>query len=321
VRPENQPYGIQSHTEYEEEVVHSIGQLLREAREEKGLTIPQVAMETRIRQIYIRNIEEGNIDSLPGEIYKIGFIKTYAVFLDLDPTEILRRIGLPQEVSVTYANNKYAIIPTGYQRQSNKKILYLSILGAFGFSIFAYLIHNAGTERVDRIIVPQQEYKEMLEYEFAPKNIEALPQSESGAEGFIKTELSSMKGDNFKDIPPKESLIDNSLPIKSELQEKVSVKTPETSAPKPLNEIIIKAVKDSWIQILDSSEKTVYVRLMHPGDIYTVPQQQDHTLNTGNAGGVKIIFNGRETKLLGTNGQVIRGVNLTESGLDPLFQN
>ena len=64
-----------------------IGQRLRETREAKGLSLEQVAAETRIQERYLTVIEAGNFAALPSRTYAIGFTRTYARTLGLDEHE------------------------------------------------------------------------------------------------------------------------------------------------------------------------------------------------------------------------------------------
>ena len=70
---------------------NGIGTLLREAREQRGIDIEGVARALRIRHPYLVAIEEGRYKDLPGAPYASGFVRSYAEFLGLDATEILRR--------------------------------------------------------------------------------------------------------------------------------------------------------------------------------------------------------------------------------------
>ena len=64
-----------------------IGQRLRETREAKGLSLEQVAAETRIQERYLTVIEAGNFAALPSRTYAIGFTRTYARTLGLNEHE------------------------------------------------------------------------------------------------------------------------------------------------------------------------------------------------------------------------------------------
>src|SRR6478735_4228057 len=66
----------------------SAGERLREAREARGLTIAQVAGETRIPQRHLQTIEAGDFTALPARTYAISFSKNYARMVGLDQNEI-----------------------------------------------------------------------------------------------------------------------------------------------------------------------------------------------------------------------------------------
>jgi cytoskeleton protein RodZ len=74
-----------------------LGQLLREAREKKGLSIAQVEEDTRIRQAQIEALEEDDHDKLPSSIYRKGLLRSYAQYLGLDLEEIRALQGPDQE--------------------------------------------------------------------------------------------------------------------------------------------------------------------------------------------------------------------------------
>lgn len=65
-----------------------VGERLREAREEKGLSLEDVAAQTRIPQRHLASIESGDWENLPAATYTIGFAKSYASAVGLDRMEI-----------------------------------------------------------------------------------------------------------------------------------------------------------------------------------------------------------------------------------------
>ena len=69
-----------------------VGDRLREAREEKSLTIEQVAAETRIPLRHLQTIEAGDFSALPARTYAIGFSRTYARTLGLNEHEVLDQV-------------------------------------------------------------------------------------------------------------------------------------------------------------------------------------------------------------------------------------
>ncbi len=68
-----------------------IGSELRAARERLGWEIDAVAEALRLKPAFIQAIEQGDIRNLPGTAYAVGFVRTYATALGLDPNEAIRR--------------------------------------------------------------------------------------------------------------------------------------------------------------------------------------------------------------------------------------
>ena len=54
-----------------------------------GVTMQQAAEDTRIREKFLRAIESGDYQSLPGSVYTKGFLRNYAQYLNLDAEEML----------------------------------------------------------------------------------------------------------------------------------------------------------------------------------------------------------------------------------------
>ena len=68
-----------------------LGQWLRETRQAKELSLEDVEAGTRIHTRFLAALEEETYDQLPGEISIRGFLRNYALFLDLDPEEVLEK--------------------------------------------------------------------------------------------------------------------------------------------------------------------------------------------------------------------------------------
>lgn len=74
----------------------SVGQILREAREAKGLTLYDLQEKTKIQPRYLKAIEEDRLDVLPGHFYARAFIRTYAEHVGVDPQPLLSQIQTPE---------------------------------------------------------------------------------------------------------------------------------------------------------------------------------------------------------------------------------
>lgn len=66
-----------------------VGEVLRRARVQFGLELPYVAAHLNIRPEHLAAIEAGDIARLPGRVYAIGFVRTYAEYLKLDSDKIV----------------------------------------------------------------------------------------------------------------------------------------------------------------------------------------------------------------------------------------
>src|SRR5258708_6598969 len=69
----------------------TIGELLRETRQQYGTTVEQVGATLRIRPAFLQAIEDDRHDRLPGPVYALGFVRTYADYLGLDGEAIAQR--------------------------------------------------------------------------------------------------------------------------------------------------------------------------------------------------------------------------------------
>ena len=68
----------------------TFGQILRDAREARGLSTSQVAAKTHILVQIIEGMEKEDFHRIPAAIYGRGFVKSYAACVGLDPQPLLR---------------------------------------------------------------------------------------------------------------------------------------------------------------------------------------------------------------------------------------
>ncbi len=71
--------------------MESIGEMLKTAREAKGVSTSEAAKGTRIKVQHIEAMERDDFDVIPAVAYAKGFIKIYAEYLGLDPQPLVRR--------------------------------------------------------------------------------------------------------------------------------------------------------------------------------------------------------------------------------------
>jgi cytoskeletal protein RodZ len=63
------------------------GTLLREARERRGLSVAQVCQATKVPEASLRNLEGGDLEALPADIFVRGFIRSYAKSVGISEAE------------------------------------------------------------------------------------------------------------------------------------------------------------------------------------------------------------------------------------------
>jgi cytoskeleton protein RodZ len=69
----------------------TVGDELRMRREEAGHTIHDVSEAVRIQRRYLEALEDGRLEDLPGTVYALGFLRTYAEYYGFNGDEFVTR--------------------------------------------------------------------------------------------------------------------------------------------------------------------------------------------------------------------------------------
>jgi cytoskeletal protein RodZ len=67
-----------------------IGSRLKTAREERGLTLRDVADSTKISMSALKSIEHNDFDRLPGGLYRRSYLQAFAAAVGLNAAELTR---------------------------------------------------------------------------------------------------------------------------------------------------------------------------------------------------------------------------------------
>ena len=73
------------------EATPTLPQRLVEARERKGVDLYRAERDTKIRARHLAALESGDYAELPGAVYTKGFLRNYALYLGLDPDDVIRQ--------------------------------------------------------------------------------------------------------------------------------------------------------------------------------------------------------------------------------------
>lgn len=105
------------------------GERLRQARESQGLSLAQVAVETRILQQWLIALEEGAFDRLPNDVVARGFVRNYAQYLGLPTDELIELYRRERGVS-----DPIRVVPTARAPHARSYVL-PSFFGVFFVTI------------------------------------------------------------------------------------------------------------------------------------------------------------------------------------------
>lgn len=149
----------------------SAGERLRVAREEKGLSLEDVAAQTRIPQRHLASIETGDWDNLPAPTYTIGFAKSYASAVGLDRTDIGNQ--LREEMGgQRFASNPADVFEPADPRRTMPKGLVIGTIFAVVVLVFLFSwLNKRSLEQTDQ----QQQAQSSAPAPAAPKKIATAP--------------------------------------------------------------------------------------------------------------------------------------------------
>ncbi len=137
----------------------SLGEKLRQARESRGISISEVAAQTRISSLYLEGIEADDYRSLPGGIFNKGFVRSYAKHVGVDEQEALQdyaRLLSSQDSSADEDPKIYRPEVLTDDRNSSSSLLTIIfaiiILGLISWG--AYTFANYYGENTVRVATP-----------------------------------------------------------------------------------------------------------------------------------------------------------------------
>jgi hypothetical protein len=337
--------------------LQSLGQILSQAREARGLALDEVEMQTRIRVKYLQALESGDLSVLPSATHARGFLRNYAQFLNLDANALVNEFsqmtgaGVPAMTTVT-AVPSYT--PTERVQPDQVDQHYGDQQNADGVVMLptarppdqpqARSNYVAQRDRVGPAVprgaaVPGYHYQQQPQPEEAPQpgRIKGLPGQILHSSIFTiailiigfavivwatTTQLSKVSIDSIVPTQNIAPIIEGATDVTP------SATFPPTSAPTEgtgiqiLGQVLIQieVVQRSWIKVIIDGEE-YFAGQVEPGNILNYPAAQDRiVILAGNAGGLIITYNGQLIGPLGERGEVIeRTFTATGDIITPTF--
>ena len=100
----------------------SIGQQLRQTRQERDISLEQAARGTHIRLHYLQAIEAGDFSRLPSPVQARGFLRAYAGYLGLDPEPLLNSLsGEPEKIELVERRQQVQMVSSDNGQKSAVK--------------------------------------------------------------------------------------------------------------------------------------------------------------------------------------------------------
>ncbi|WP_305826679.1 RodZ domain-containing protein [Pseudomonas aeruginosa] len=124
------------------------GETLRQAREQKGLSLSQVAGQLNLTENSLRQLENGAFDKLPGHTFSRGYIRAYAKLMGLDQAELVNSFdhftGTNASGSTVQSLGRVAE-PVRLSRNVLRIVSLLLLALLIGFGYFWWQEHSART--------------------------------------------------------------------------------------------------------------------------------------------------------------------------------
>ncbi len=264
-----------------------VGEALRRTRTYYGKSLEDVEKALRIRASQIDAIERGDLEALPGRVYAIGFVRSYAEYLDLDGGKV---VHLFKSQYMNGQDNSALSFPAPAS-ETKTPAIWLVALSLIAASLVMMFWNNSNLS--DRSIVEDiQGLPEHIEVHVNQEIVPTIDQ-EQYMEGNAETDNSA------EDVSNPEI-------------ENMGTEEPQKTG------VILQILGESWVEIKGSDGQVLVSRVLEDGDEYFVPNSPGLSMSLGNAANVEILVNGRALMPLGKDGDVRRNIPLDTEYLETL---
>ncbi|TAL37605.1 MAG: helix-turn-helix domain-containing protein [Alphaproteobacteria bacterium] len=324
------------------------GELLRHVREEKGMELEEVSSAIHVRVVQLRAIEEGHIETLPGMTYALGFVKSYATFLKLDPVAVANKFKAEHSVTPPKPDLKF---PEPLAESKMPDPFMIGIAALAGVVVLGFWLMFSGSD--DKSLNVAANIPAPPPAEIAPLTAAPAPPTEAAAIPATvppiiapppATATTTTTTTTTPAATPAVPAATTETPAAAATAATTTTTTSpsETAATAPMvigpaatpkqpavtqepletinirpgkGRVVLEAKQSSWVQVTDGSGNVVVKKVLRPGERLYVPDQPGMKLVTSNAGGLDVYVDGRTVQQIGGKGEIIRGVPLNPESL------
>jgi len=264
--------------------LETLGEYLKSKREARNVTLEEIAEATKIRKAILEAIENNRQDLIPPRVFTQGFLRSYASYLELDESDVVKRY----QENLEELESKNDEEELASQQPPQKVLTPIRILVLFIIFILAlaFWFFKSPQEKEEASPFKDIRKKESAEL-LKPSPVTKPETAKEESEGNV--------------IEAKE---ESGLPAEGE--EISSVKEAEVIE---IEQMVLKVVatEETWIKFQLDQNEPFEVSLM-PGELFRVKAKERFNLKIGNAGGVELFFN---EKPLGNPGKLGEVIDLT----------
>lgn len=142
-----------------------IGQALKTAREESGISLMEVAEQTCISQSHIKAIEAGDFDQLPGVGYVPGFLRNYCQVVNIDPEPVVSAFKISKTASLARPEYRFPVQALVPKMASPMIALIIVCLGLGGYVFWIFASEPQPQQLASETAAPQLEIPTLISQE------------------------------------------------------------------------------------------------------------------------------------------------------------
>lgn len=282
--------------------MESIAAVLKSQREQRKLSLSQVAADTRISTRHLESIEEGRFEDLPGGMYNRAFLRAYCERLGLDQSEMLERYESEVSPRTEKPMRSRTPIDPGTSWRIPPALVWslMLALSAAGIFLARESIYEIFSPYFSRPAAPAVTYAPPPASAAASASAGSAPSGDAGTGAAPSTDSAPATGS----VPsPDSAPATGSAPSTGTADQ-----SGEAAAAAEAGGILwleVEGTESSWISI-SSDDGPAIQKILEPGEIQSVSAAEQIRIVVGNAGGVRLRINGRRAKPLGRSGEVVR---------------
>lgn len=269
------------------------GELLRKAREAKGLTQLEVAKKLNFLPIYVPYLEEENFEPLHSATFIKGYLRAYARFLEIDADEVLHCFASHYpELAVQEAQQPVEIMKPDKPGSSLAFKLFslLVILGLLAIVIAWW--QSRATEPLTSINTSdsiQVETREGI-------TLETPLAASSEADLTTLAPAEDQPAEDFLEEPPTAPALNPKAPSNANSSSSANSFTgdPLTATRNQPNLIAFTFSAECWIEARDSSGQLLHANLMQAGEQILLEGEPPFRMVFGYGPAAQIYYAGQE---------------------------